>query len=558
LEVDTNIPLRFPTIHCPIRINFHDEIPVEISIRIHQNNVSPLHFLPGTKSTNSILVIVTIDQDKFDIVLPAERFDQIILVPIEEKDSDPVLFRLKAKETGSQKIFINFYQNGVFLERREKIIDVSPGNSKGSISPAQKIYPIRRAVLNIRTELLPAPSITMHVNKEKVLILKSATASNLPSSLEEASSNLNYKIMLEVSIAEISRIMNVPIDESLTFQESPASEFKSFFDRIEFYASSPEKVHKLINEKGESYFNTLFSGSLNSLYFKLENHIDSIRVFTDEPWVPWELVRPCSTGNPSKYFLCEKYSLSRGIKTKPIDVPFLDSSNTVWQSDGEPSRDKSYNTIAIVIPKDIDRVQLLDELNWIKNFCGKIGMRIIPISGLGELQAALKAGGFDILHISTHNTFDYDSPGDSSFALENNEFFKLDQLLQKEFSEFGNNNPLVVMNACESAKHDFSMTSIQGWAEAFISCQAIAFIGTIWKVHADIALKFSQGLYTRLAENIPLGEAVKEARKSCIHQCTSKCKQDCNLKEDPSWLSYQLYGHPYETINLEKYKDQTR
>lgn len=106
------------------------------------------------------------------------------------------------------------------------------------------------------------------------------------------------------------------------------------------------------------------------------------------------------------------------------------------------------------------------------------------------------------------------------------------------------------MNACKSAGRGFSLTSIQGWAQKFLECGAAAFIGTMWDLNANIALKFSQSFYTNIALGMTLGNAVKEARKSCKHNCSVECGPNCNIKEDPSWLSYQLYGHPYQTIDL--------
>jgi hypothetical protein len=45
-------------------------------------------------------------------------------------------------------------------------------------------------------------------------------------------------------------------------------------------------------------------------------------------------------------------------------------------------------------------------------------------------------------------------------------------------------------------------------------------------------------LYIQLSSGTALGESVRQAR--------NKCKQS----GDPSWLAYQLYGHPNSTINI--------
>jgi hypothetical protein len=57
-------------------------------------------------------------------------------------------------------------------------------------------------------------------------------------------------------------------------------------------------------------------------------------------------------------------------------------------------------------------------------------------------------------------------------------------------------------------------------------------------VSYEIAFRFVQELYIELSSGTTLGEAVRKARDAC--------KQS----GDPSWLAYQLYGHPNVTINF--------
>ena len=71
-----------------------------------------------------------------------------------------------------------------------------------------------------------------------------------------------------------------------------------------------------------------------------------------------------------------------------------------------------------------------------------------------------------------------------------------------------------------------------GWPKTFIGAGSSVFIGTAWSVTDQAAHKFVQFLYDELAKGTILGDAVRRARNYC------------KTNGDPSWLAYQLYGHP--------------
>jgi CHAT domain-containing protein len=96
----------------------------------------------------------------------------------------------------------------------------------------------------------------------------------------------------------------------------------------------------------------------------------------------------------------------------------------------------------------------------------------------------------------------------------------------------------VVLNACQTGTQGFSLTGIQGWAKRFLEVGAPVFIGTNWSVNDNIAFAFAQNLYNELSNGATVGEAVRRARNQC------------KMNGDPSWLAYQLYGHPNSTIDL--------
>ncbi len=147
-----------------------------------------------------------------------------------------------------------------------------------------------------------------------------------------------------------------------------------------------------------------------------------------------------------------------------------------------------------------------------------------------ELVYMLEKEQFDILPITTHGKYNVDHSLFSSLKLENNSEIRPEDLVG---TDFGKNKPLVIMNACQTGYQGFSFRKLEGWPTKFVKeGHASVFIGTLWSVTGDPAPRFIIEFYVELRKGTPLGEAVKIARKNC--------KQ----RGDPSWLAYQLYGHP--------------
>jgi hypothetical protein len=89
------------------------------------------------------------------------------------------------------------------------------------------------------------------------------------------------------------------------------------------------------------------------------------------------------------------------------------------------------------------------------------------------------------------------------------------------------------------------LTRIGGWAQRFVECGASAFIGSLWEISDDLAIRFAVEFYNRLwglsgHSPQPLGQAFSEARR------VIKAADPA----DPTWLAYVLYGDPEARVLL--------
>ena len=150
---------------------------------------------------------------------------------------------------------------------------------------------------------------------------------------------------------------------------------------------------------------------------------------------------------------------------------------------------------------------------------------------------SLEQGGFDLLHISTHGRYEEIDPNLSNIKLQDELYLRAEDI-SGNATGFGLSNPLIILNACQTGSQGFYLTGIGGWAQQFLDAGASSFIGSLWSISDQTALRFSQELYSRILNGAVLGEAVREARIAC------------RQRGDPSWLAYTLYGRPNHSIKL--------
>jgi pimeloyl-ACP methyl ester carboxylesterase len=143
---------------------------------------------------------------------------------------------------------------------------------------------------------------------------------------------------------------------------------------------------------------------------------------------------------------------------------------------------------------------------------------------------------FDIVHFAGHGTFDADDPSNSGWVFGKNlilsahEIFRLRRVPR-----------LVFANACFSAGLPTveSNRQLAGLAEAFFERGIENYIGAGWQVSDEHATSFATKFYEgTIAKQLPLGEALSEARTSICSRHTTV------VPSDSTWGAYQHYGNP--------------
>ncbi len=305
--------------------------------------------------------------------------------------------------------------------------------------------------------------------------------------------NTDYDVLLSSSLENL-RYNLAPMGR-ISLRDDAQNKFLAIFEDIDKVPAQQFRPH--MEAIGLSLYSDLFPSELKSLYWKIRGRLKSIWIISDEPWIPWEIIKPWRRLEDGKIeedaFLCERYTLSRWLR----GTPYFTLSKIV-------------NKVSIVVPSDTPLSGAIKERDWIKYFGEKFGLETTVNSTFEEVYSALKIGGFDILHFSTNGRYRAEDPFLSTIELENNAEIRPRDIVGP-YTTFGQSNPLVFMNTCQSSTQGFSINGVQGWVKRFLDAGASAFIGTIWSVSDDTAFKFSQEFYLQLANGTPLGEAVQKS-----------------------------------------------
>ena len=93
--------------------------------------------------------------------------------------------------------------------------------------------------------------------------------------------------------------------------------------------------------------------------------------------------------------------------------------------------------------------------------------------------------------------------------------------------------PLVVLNACQVGVSGVDLSSLGGFARAFLEAGAQAFVSRLWSVKATPSRVFIETLYDRLLKGDSISEAAVQARAA------ARSSDDA-----ATWLAFVVCARP--------------
>ncbi len=446
-----------------------------------------------------------------EVVVRAHAFDiedsNTQLLEVARDGDSEVRFVLVPREAGEHEIRVDFYQNGRRI-----------GTQRHSVRVVERVA----VAVAMRSEALPIESI------EPIELGGSrSVAPDLELCVE---ADRNDPRILYFSLH--STVEDVDLHHAhagtVRLQGSPLEKMQQVYDQLSRYAGQApagqnERLNQLaeLERIGRNLWDELVSDELKTGYWQWKDRIRSLLITSDEPWIPWEIVKPYRFDADNRLvdepFLCEKFVISR------------------WLSGPGPADRVPMQLLRPVAPAGSNLPSVRQELMFLSaiNQLNRGVSADEPFSQRGPVIELFTSGRFNVLHIAAHGGFNALQPDDSRIMLDGGDLRPADI-----FGRFGGvrPRPLVFINACHGARLEHAFTGLGGWADRLVrGAKVAAFIGTAWEVNDRLALLFAQAFYEALLrDDKSIGESFLLARQRI-------------RDADPSnstWLAYVLYADP--------------
>lgn len=287
------------------------------------------------------------------------------------------------------------------------------------------------------------------------------------------------------------------------------------------YHPDPADLEENLRAFGGDLFDALMPGELRELLWENRAALEGVMVVSTEPFIPWELVH-----------------LKPPDGVLPDETCFLAQAGMVrwlWGSFPPPKVTIRGARRRYVVPAGSGLDATRGELKMLTD---KLDATAIE-PRLGPVRAALaEPDGFDLLHFAGHAEAESSNIMMARLRLDatvaNDRAAFLAPSVVRNHGRFGSRDhrPLVVLNACQSARAGVALTLLGGFAEAFLERQAGAFVGSLWAVGDKPALTFVSALYDRLIDDQSFAEATAGAREATRNA------------GDATWLAYVVYARP--------------
>jgi hypothetical protein len=284
---------------------------------------------------------------------------------------------------------------------------------------------------------------------------------------------------------------------------------------------------------GGDLWDRLFDEPFRTAIWEHRDEIRSVLVFSDEPFIPWELVH-----------------MKQPDGSLPDEAMFLGQKGLVrwdWTAKGPPLTLEIRKGRARYVAPDYQADELklpmlAREAGYLKKAFGATPIEAMAGPVLAQLRSR---GAFDLLHFVCHGEADVDRISNPRLILRERSVGgqmvndSLDETLVGQFGKLqaeDGTQAIVVVNACQSGRPGRAISGIGGFAQAFLKAGAGAFVGALWAIGDDAGFTFIRAFYEALRRGKSLSEATVDGREAAR-------KDDCS-----TWMAFVVYGHPHARL----------
>ncbi len=514
---------RYPNIEAPEVVHPTEEFAVLVSLTGEQ--ISPETTIVSGKQNEGRLQVpipagMTSIQLEVNLTAPGMEFvggSNIATIELDKgQDSTVAQFHLRVRAgtpVGTPKLMATFWYNHGFVARVERSVEIAAGASNTGVVALGAARPmVARAI----------PVVAPKPNEPGIQLDAEMAAPDL-TIIESRSGDALH-------LTFVSRYSS-PVEDTLPKEAEMRAYLHAKFAAMAQHGRGMKVDAPANAQAGEDFArgfgNELWERfappGLKKLYWQLLDagvRLRTIQVLSDDPVVPWELMRPVrETGKDRQDFL--------GLTTRIAR----------WQMGASamarPPQQLAVKRSVVVAPRYAGAMAL--------NGAQAEAAALHTAAGFEEVRGdytdfrALAANLPDgIVHFAGHGMVkEADGGAQYAILLEDGEVVPA---TWKELASASTTHPFYFFNACEVGQAQQAVSALDGWGPALLESGASGYMGALWPVSDKAAGAFAGNFYKWMAANpgMPVAEVVRATRQQTYEQT-----------HDVTALAYVLYADPF-------------
>jgi hypothetical protein len=281
---------------------------------------------------------------------------------------------------------------------------------------------------------------------------------------------------------------------------------------------------------GRLLYAELFPPGLREAYRHFRDKVRTVQITTDEPWIPWELIRPYDDSDPDRDrvidddYLCMRFQLTRWL------AGFAGGAGKI----------RAHRLACIEVTSPPGNVVLRatgDDRRALAEVAAAHGAELhAPVQPTVEdVLDLMDAGSVGVWHFAAHGQMQPAHANEAAVLLAGGSELRPQDINGPRQTHLSRDRPLVFLNACQMGRQGWALTGLGGWAAALVGrCRCGAFVGPLWDINDDLAGRFARTFYRALGASKSFAQAGLEARQELR----------ALAPHDPTFLAYSLYAHP--------------
>ncbi len=539
--------LRYPTIEAPETVAVEQDIMVMVSLSetliSPDVNIGSVNEDIARKTSDGALDLSFPEQEEWqiDVVLNASGFtiaDGNIrsIVLKKQGDSTIALFKLHAKEIPANeflsKIYVSYIYKGQFISRVSKEITIINSNTNNNnIMGSFDADVDKKNKQEDKGKTIQINDV-MQTADLTVLVRELVNADQSHSTIVTIISPYLQPMSKEYkSVPRLSDWINSKYAKfSLNIPRGVALE-----NEQEISAANKDRAIPLMKGFGKELYKKFAPDIFKQAYWKLvdkkKKGFDTIQVYTNNPVLPWELMKPIRTDNSEEHdFIGINYNIARWHVTENSHI------------EEKPPLSLEINKLFVIAPDNQNQASLpwqqkeIDNLSHLQHY-EKISANYKAVKYFFQTRPD------GIVHFAGHGSVKkgFNDIYEYSLYLDNQE---LDLDTWKGIiAARSDTHPLYFINSCIVGQSHRIANMVDGWAPAMLESGASGYIGALWPVGDRGASRFSIQFYQYINEDLKhhsanVAEAIKKTRKLFYET------------GDPTFLSYIFYGDPNFNITM--------